>query len=245
MRVLLTRPIAESERLAALLRARGHEAVLSPVMEIRFRDGPQLALEGVQAILATSANGARALAQRTSSREIPLYAVGPQTSEAARKAEFTNIHEAGGDSAALVEAVQALVPPQDGTLLLATGRERTGDVERDLAVAGFTVRVEELYDAREIPQPSAEAASALAEGCVDAVMLFSPRSAQIFVRQVQSAKLEPKCDRMTALCISEGTSAALQPLSLPARRVARRPDQESMLQLLDDTAPTPSAQGHS
>ena len=42
-------------------------------------------LDGVQAILATSANGVRALARRTPRRDLPLFAVGPQT--AARGAE--------------------------------------------------------------------------------------------------------------------------------------------------------------
>ena len=243
MRVLLTRPIAESERLAALLRCRGHEPVLSPVMEIRFFDGPPLRLDGVQAVLVTSANGVRALARRTAVRDVPLFAVGPQTDEAARATGCVNVEPADGDAGTLVETVQRSMHPKNGALLLATGRTRTGDVDKQLAAAGFTMRVAELYDAVEMPQLSAAAAKALATGDIDAVMLFSPRSAALFARQMQSAKLNQKCERMIALCISESTAAALSPIRFAVRLVAHRPDRDAMLQLLDDAAAQLSASG--
>src|SRR5436305_2041572 len=61
MRVLATRAEEENARLAALLRDHGHEPLLSPLTRIRLFDGPELALDSVQAILVTSANGLRAL----------------------------------------------------------------------------------------------------------------------------------------------------------------------------------------
>ena len=234
MRVLLTRPLADSEQLAALLRSRGHDVVLSPVMEIRFLEGPPLTLEEIQAVVASSANGIDALARRTSVRDVPVFAVGPQTSEAARAAGFANVQDAGGSSTALVKAVHGSAHPNRGTVFLAVGRERRGDVESELA--GFTVQVEELYEAVEIPQLSTAALGALSAGTFDAVMLFSPRSARLFVRQVSSAKLGQTCERAIALCISEATAAEAGSLNFAARRIARRPNRQGMLQLLDDAA---------
>src|SRR6185437_14495922 len=98
----------------------------------------------------TSANGIDALARRTSVRDVPVFAVGPQTSEAARAAGFANVQDAGGSSTALVKAVSGSAHPNRGTVFLAVGLERRGDVESELAAAGFTVRVEELYEAVEI-----------------------------------------------------------------------------------------------
>src|SRR3954471_3946968 len=103
MRLLVTRPRDDAEAFAALLRARGHEAVVAPVMEVHFIPGPLLPCEGVQAVLATSANGMRALAARTERRDLSVYAVGPQTAEAARVAGFARIIDCDGDSAQLVE----------------------------------------------------------------------------------------------------------------------------------------------
>src|SRR4029077_17748920 len=85
VRLLITRPRADAEAFAQILRRRGHVAIVAPLMEVVPHDGPPLALDSVQAVLATSANGVRALAARAARRDVPLYAVGPQTAEAAEQ----------------------------------------------------------------------------------------------------------------------------------------------------------------
>ena len=65
MRVLVTRPAEDAEETAAELVARGHEPVIAPLVDIRFVEGPPLELDSVQAVLATSRNGVRALSLRT------------------------------------------------------------------------------------------------------------------------------------------------------------------------------------
>ncbi len=59
MRVLVTRSLEDAEPLAAALGRRGHEAVLEPLMSITDVDvaagGPDLDLDGAQALLITSA----------------------------------------------------------------------------------------------------------------------------------------------------------------------------------------------
>jgi uroporphyrinogen-III synthase len=205
-------------------------------MQIHLFEGRPLSLEGVQAILATSANGVRALARRTSERDVAVFTVGPQTLEAAREAGFMTVDQAGGNASALAQVVQASLRPDHGVLLVATGRERPDEIEIKLATAGFTLRVEELYEASDIPQLSPEAARALANDEVDAVMLFSPRSARLFASQIQSAKLERNCACVLALCISEAAAAALSLLHFAGCRIAARPDRDAMLQLLDEAA---------
>jgi uroporphyrinogen-III synthase len=91
MRILVTRPREDGEQIAAKLAALGHTALLAPLLEPRFHDGPEPALNDVQAILATSANGIRALIRRTARRDIPIFAVGPQTTEEARAAGFSDV----------------------------------------------------------------------------------------------------------------------------------------------------------
>jgi uroporphyrinogen-III synthase len=68
------------------------------------------------------------------------------------------------------------------------------------------------------------------------MMLFSPRSARLFVQQVLAARLGPRCERVIALCISEATAAELGALNFAARHVSHRPDRQGMLQLLDNAA---------
>ena len=57
IRVLVTRPREEADSLAAALAARSVEAVVEPLLEICYRVGAVVDLDGVQAVLCTSGNG--------------------------------------------------------------------------------------------------------------------------------------------------------------------------------------------
>ena len=72
-----------------------HESVVESLMTIRLRpeathaSGPFL--DGVQAVLFTSANGVRAFAAATTRRGFRAFAVGDATAAAARAAGFADV----------------------------------------------------------------------------------------------------------------------------------------------------------
>ena len=68
MRLLVTRPEPDAGREAEALAARGHEAVLAPLLKIEFTRDVPLDFAGVQALIVTSRNALRAMASR---RELP------------------------------------------------------------------------------------------------------------------------------------------------------------------------------
>ena len=232
MRLLLTRPSEDADAFAALLRARGHVPVVAPTMEVRLHDGPEIALTNVQAVLATSANGIRALARRTKRRNIPVYAVGPQTAEAAKSAGFKIVHNSEGDSAALVEFVAERADPLKGALFHAAGAETAGRLRQGLQAKGFSVESEVLYDAVPLSALPDSAKQALQIGALDGVLLFSPRSAKTFATLTTEAELVGSCAALEAFCISAATAAALTPLTFARVAVAGVPNQEGMLALL-------------
>jgi uroporphyrinogen-III synthase len=205
----------------------GHQALLAPLLETRWFDGPPLDLEGVAAILATSANGVRALIRRTARRDVPILAVGPQTTLEAQHAGFTRIENADGDAVTLALAVPRWVTPADGALLHVCGEQNEGALAERLESVGYRVRREILYvvEPRLLPH---EAVTALQGGAVDVALFFSPRSARIFVEQAAAAPLA----RVTACCISPATAKAL-PLGLFRDvRIAAKPNQDALLALL-------------
>ena len=80
MRVINTRPHPDAAALTEVLAGLGHEVIAAPLLEIRFEGRPRsLDLRGVQAVMATSANGVRALAVSTEARDVALFAVGDAT----------------------------------------------------------------------------------------------------------------------------------------------------------------------
>src|SRR3954468_18340138 len=192
MRVLITRPEREAASLAQALAARGHQAVLAPLFRLQMLHPPEAfaaILAAAQAVLITSANGARALAEATEQRSKPVFAVGDTTASTAEGLGFTNVTSAAGDSASLSDLVRERLKPETGPLLHVSG----ADIASELAPQGFEVRRGGLYDARQAKGlPESARAAPEARG-IDVALFSSPRAAQLFVRLVTEAKLAETC----------------------------------------------------
>ncbi|MBI1237863.1 MAG: uroporphyrinogen-III synthase [Alphaproteobacteria bacterium] len=232
MRLLNTRPEADGAALDTQLRALGHTAIAAPLLTIVFKDGPPLSLEGVQALLLTSANGARALARRTDRRDLPVLAVGEQTAAAARGAGFSDVHSAGGDVAALAQLVRARLDPGGGPLVHVAAEIVAGDLAAALTAHGFSVRRETLYRAVAAEQLPANALAALREKSVEGALFFSPRTAAHFAALVDRAGVAAASQDITAFALSDAVADALRPLRFRAVAIAARPDLASLLALL-------------
>jgi uroporphyrinogen-III synthase len=232
MRILVTRPLEDGKEIAARLAERGHQAMLEPLLEPRFQDGPLLeeqgnALENVQAVLATSANGVRAFIRRSARRDLPVFAVGPQTAKEARDAGFQDVRSADGDAKALAEATRRWALPQ-GILLHVCSEDAPGTLAENLTASGFSVRRCALYTIEPAAQLSPEAGAALKHGALDAVMFFSPRTARIFGALTDTLPTEG----LTGFCISAATAQVLQPSRFARIAIAQYPNQDAMLALL-------------
>lgn len=238
--ILVTRPAEDAEPLVRSLAARGYHAILEPMLTMRWLDGPEPDLVGVQAILFTSANGVRAYARRTTRRGHPVYAVGDATADAARSAGFAHVESAGGDVYALAALVGARCVPEAGLLLHVAGTVVAGDLAGTLGAAGFTVRRDALYEAVAAASLGADSVRALSEGGVGGALFFSPRTARSFVRLLAEAGLDDHLRTVEALCLSPAVAEAARTLDgsrvMPWKdvRAAARPEQEALLALLPD-----------
>lgn len=229
MRVLVTRPIEDCEETARQLVLRGHQPLPAPLLTTSFWDGAEVTLDGVQAILATSANGVRALARRSARRDVPLFAVGPQTTAEAQSEGFANVKNANGDAVALAEATKRWAAPDKGALLHIGGQGNDGKLVSLLA--GFSIRQEILYAVTAVETMPEAAALALRHGQIDAALFYSPRSAAVFRDCARKEQLP--VESLIAVCISQAAGAALAPLIFRAVRLAARPNQDSLLEALD------------
>ncbi len=239
MRVLLTRPEAQSRPLAQRLAAAGVDSLIEPLLDLAPVPDTRLALDGVQAVLATSANGVRALAGATLQRDIAVFAVGPATAEAAAAAGFTRVSTAGGDVVALAELVSARLDPRAGPLVHVAGTAVAGDLAGSLTAQGFSVTRAVLYDARPATRLGPATVAALREGLLDGVLFFSPRTAQTFASLVENDGLDATCAGLAAFCLSPAVADALGGLAFRHVRVAQRPETDALLALLCSETPTP------
>ncbi len=233
MRILVTRPEPEAQRFAAQLREHGIEAVLAPLMAVELAAAPLPPLEGVQALVFTSANGVRAYAAKGGRGDLPAYAVGEATAAAARHAGYADVVSAGSDAAALAALLAGRIDVAKGPLFHATGEDQAGDLSAALGARGFELEQAVLYRAAAVAELPAAARAALEAGELAGVALFSPRSAGIFVDRTMAAGLGAKLAGLDAFCLSRAVAAALQgKAAWRAVRVAARPNAEALIALI-------------
>lgn len=233
MRVLVTRPLPDADDTAAALIALGHEPVVVPLIEVTFEPVADLDLSGIQAVLITSANGARALASASKRRDMAVFAVGDASATAARQCGFDQTLSAEGNVEALADLVKTSLDPQNGPLVHVAGTVIAGDLAGALARSGFDVRREVLYRAPPVGKLPETIKKRLSEGSLDAALFYSPRTAAQFVSLVVAGGLAECCNRVVAFALSDAVAEELGALEFGNIRSAEKPDQDSLLSVLD------------
>ncbi|MBN9488068.1 MAG: uroporphyrinogen-III synthase [Alphaproteobacteria bacterium] len=234
MRVLITRPEREAMALAQALGQRGHVAVIAPLFQLHFRRPPDdfaAALAASQAVLLTSANGARALAEASEQRSKPILAVGDMTAATAEGLGFTSVASASGDNTALAKLAEERLDPKAGPLIHVSGVDVAGEPAPQDIVRRFA-----LYEAREVEALPDSARAALEARALDAATFFSPRASGTFVKLVTGAGLADTCRAITAIAISPAAAEPLKALPFKATLAAARPTRQAVLDEIDRLA---------
>ncbi len=229
MKLLITRPEESSKILARRLVSMGHEVVLSPLLEITFRKEMSINLEDVQAFVVTSANGVEGLVNTTQNRDLPLYAVGAKTAQAAQKSGFKTVLSADGDLETLAALIRSKAGKSEGVLLHAGGARLAGDLESLLERSGFQYRREILYDAIDADNLCPDAIQALKAKAIDGVLIFSPHTAKIFTKIVEQNDLSPHLKEVTAWCLSNNVAVEIAKLPFRKSYIAPSPTEASLL----------------
>jgi len=230
VRILVTRP--DGARTAEELRARGHAPVVAPLLRIEPIADVDLGGSWV-AIVLTSINAARALQthpQRAGLDGLPVYAVGQRSAQAARDAGFTDVTSAEGDVTDLAGLVVERVG--EGTLLYLAGEDRAGDLAGELADHGLDVHTAVIYRAVPVEILPAVARAAFPAGAVDGVLHYSRRSADVLIDLARQAGLLHQALAADHYCLSRQVAEPLQAAGAPRIRIARRPDETALLELL-------------
>lgn len=234
MRLIVTRPEEDATPLARRLTSLGHEVVVAPLLTIRRCYEAAVAARDYQAVLITSANGARALTGRAELERLkhtPAFTVGPASTAAAGAVGFGRVEQADGDVAALVRCVEAKLRPQDGPLLYVSGAVTAGDLQSQLAAAGFEVDRLIAYEAQPVHRLDASCVAALADGSVDGVLVFSPRTAALWGARVIEEGLADQAAALVHYCLSRNVAAAVHKRlggNVPVR-VPERPDENLLV----------------
>jgi uroporphyrinogen-III synthase len=232
MRVLLTRPEPDAAELSAQLSALGHDVKIEPLLQIVPLPIDSGAFADAQAIIATSRNSLRALAASNaleSARALPIFTVGPATAELARDCGFHNVIAGAGAARDLVPLITTHCDAEDGMLVHVAGEMLAFDLAAALAAEGIRVRTLTAYRAEAAAVLSNDTARAIAEGGLDAVILMSPRTAEIYAKLVDAAGIGEAARRLTYICLSPGVAAGLASLAPASVEIAGEPNATALL----------------
>jgi uroporphyrinogen-III synthase len=233
MRILVTRPSPDGERTAQTLRQRGHAPLFAPLMRVEaqpatFGPGP------FSAVLFTSANAPRALAQHPRRGELmtlPAFAVGDASASAARESGFAKVESADGDAGDLLRLVVSRLDKKDAPLLYLAGEDRAADLAGALQEHELRAEIAVIYRAVAAPL-SPEAVKALSAGTLDGVLHFSRRSAKLYVEGAQAAGIADAALRPKHYCLATQTAELLQKAGAKQVSVAARPQESLLLALI-------------
>jgi len=213
--VLILRPEPGASATAARAWAFGMSPILAPLFAIRTLpwDAPDPA--DYDAVLLTSANGARhAGARLRNFTDLPCYAVGEASAAAARQAGFEEVRTGSADGAAALAMLSA-----DGVrrALHPCGLAHTG-----LAGLGPEIVHRPVYAADPVDSLPRAAAKAIADGAL--VLLHSPRAGALLARLVRDR------EAVRIAAISAAAAGAAGP-GWRSKAVAEAPRDEALLEL--------------
>jgi uroporphyrinogen-III synthase len=208
------------------VRALGHEAVVAPLLAVQILPDVEIDLKGVAALAFTSANGVRAFADANGERGLKVFAVGSATAQAARAAGFKSVLSADGDVEALAEGIAVRRGELRGAVLHPGAAEPAGDLAGALEKHGVVARRLILYETAPVTL-DAEAAQAYARS--DAVLLHSPRAAQVLAKLL---KIHP-APHLRVLGLSKAVIRPLSRIALGGRAVPPFPLEAALLNLID------------
>ena len=235
MRLLLTRPEPDAQRTAAVLRARGHQAVIAPLLRIEAQIDVQIGEGPWGAILVTSANAGPAIAfheRAPQLRSLPVFAVGRRSAQTMAAAGFSDVKHSDGDVSDLVGFVAAQLTP-DTPLLYLAGEERSGDLAGELRGRGFAVETAVVYRAIATAHLPPEASELLTDQ--SGVLHFSRRSAEAFLDAAQAMNVLAAALRAIHYCLSPRVAEPLMRAGAADVRVAQQPSETALIALIDAT----------
>lgn len=246
MALLVTRPEPDNVPTAEALRRRGFEVLLAPLLQFQALPFRHDATTRHAGVIITSANALRAVRNHplvAALADMPLFAVGDRTADAAREAGFANVISAEGDLAALRKLVVERVTPvqRKAPLLYLAGAETAGDLAAELQKSRIGLATLTVYRMAALERLPADVTDAFAAHRIDAVLHYSPRSAQSFVVALRDAGLEVAGLAVPQICMSGAVGRVLHEAGATRVVSAERPQEVAMIEALVRAVPPPGS----
>jgi uroporphyrinogen-III synthase len=239
--VLLTRPKEDSEKLARKLAELGYDSVIEPLLTLQSAPTPPPDLKNLQAVMLTSPHALdfldRRMCETSGLFKLPCFCVGASTASAAQSFGFESLHDSAGDGLALASHIKSMLDSARGDILHIAGRDTDSRGREALERWGYIVRAWTTYAAETSSALSSITQSRFREAKLDAVLVFSARTAATLNTLIVRHRLEACCRSVIALGLSDTVLEALRDLPWRLLDAAPTPSEVTVLQRLQELLP--------
>jgi len=242
--VLITRPLATAETMAAALQNLGYETAIEPLLSIKPTHVRQPKTGAIDAVMITSGSALATLENRPEEMEelfdIPCFCVGLRTAEKARVFGFRKVQHAASDGAELARLVGRAHVARKNSILHIAGRDVNRETHREIERLGHNLVHWPVYEAVPVEAFTAATRQAFKNRTFDALTFYSPRTAQVFVALIKQAALETCCAGLAAICLSPAVADVLKALNWRFLAAASQPTEEALIARLQEICPVSS-----
>ena len=198
--VLITRPSSSGGLLCNECRKFDLEALHHPIIEIEPINRAFDLTADVFAITSQNAVTDSIISQLD--KQAQVFAVGPQTAQALRKAGYTKVKTASGNGTALLAELKQL--PKAKKVVHLCGDQLRVDVAVELAKLGYDAKSVKVYNTKTNPNLPEYMVNKLIAQQVQLLPIFSPRTAEMLLDCFEKQQINT--DNITAICISEAVA---------------------------------------
>ena len=231
MKLIITRPLADSKGMHDYFESRGVECLINPLLEITYKKRNTNFLNYDQVIL-TSRHAVRSLANKGllfSKKKV--HACGRSTyaeiTEFAPDNEYI-FHESVND---LVDAFRSSTSINNSKILYLRGRDVTVDFKSIFRDTNIKIDDSVEYIAKEKIFFNEQVLKEFNLDKKISVIIFSFRTAEIFLEAIKKYNLSNKTSIIIAYCISENIASMLQIEGIQSK-ILTEPTEDAILDLL-------------
>lgn len=227
-KILITRPAEQAREFARVLESMGYRTLVDPLLTIKpLPFTLKNPANDYKALILSSTHAVSPAAHTGVQFDIPLYVVGETTKEAAWAAGFTNIVSAP-DAATLCETMQ-----DNGPTLYLRGKDIAFPLSKNLHLCDETI----VYEAIPASSFSKDCLQAFAANEIEAVTLFSARTAEIFCKLYVQANQKILPTDIKVLCFGNSVLECVRPVEFKQTYGSAEPTRESMISLIRTHCP--------
>jgi len=161
-----------------------------------------------------------------------LYTVGDATAALARDVGFKHIRSAAGTVDHLVDLIGPAVADASKQLTYVCGRDRKGGLESKLRTKGWQVNVAIRYHSNRADYFSPDILTAIESQTIDAVLLYSNRTAEAFKAFIEQHKLSQPANLIKLFCLAKSIESVFDRSGKIQLIVVEKPNEQSMFEAL-------------